>query len=113
MKINPVVYGLVVLMVFMGVILGFQRAGIWSVSGKLTATGESVQPLAEDVNTVKGWMTLEQVSTAFGIPVKEIIAAFELPADTPPSTALKELESDSFDIPSLRSWLAAQRQTQP
>jgi hypothetical protein len=112
-RINPVVYGLVVLVVFMGVILGFQRAGIWSVSGKVTATGERVQPSAADVNTIKGWMTLEQVSTAFGIPVIEILSAFDLPADTPPSAALKDLESESFDITSLRTWLADQRQIQP
>lgn len=113
MKINPIVYGAVVLVVFMGVILGFQQAGIWSVSGKVTASGERVQPAAVDVNTIKGWMTLEQVSTAFGIPVGEILSAFDLPADTPPSTALKDLESDTFDIPILRTWLAEQGQTQP
>ncbi len=36
MRINPFIYGVFVLVVFMGTILGFQAAGIWSVSGKIT-----------------------------------------------------------------------------
>ena len=105
MKVNPFVYGMIVLLVFFGIIIGFQQAGIWSTSGKVDSGGKQVQPSAGDVNSIKGWMTLEQVSTTFNIPVAEILSAFDLPADTPGSTALKDLESDKFDIPSLRSWL--------
>ena len=105
MKINPFVYGSVVLMVFLGVIFGFQRAGVWSTSGKVDVSGKSIQPSAADVNSIKGWMTLEQVSTTFGVPVPEILSAFNLPADTPVSTALKDMESDTFDITGLRTWL--------
>ena len=110
MKINPFVYGVIVLAVFLGVIFGFQGAGIWSTSGKVGASGERIQPSAADVNTIKGWMTLEQVSTTFNAPVTEIISAFNLPADTPGSTALKDLESDTFDIPALRTWLQNRQQ---
>jgi hypothetical protein len=112
MKINPFIYGVLVLTVFLGVILGFQGAGVWSTSGKMTGSGERIQPSAADVNTIKGWMTLEQVSTTFNIPVADILSAFKLPADTPASTALKDLESDTFDIPALRTWLQ-ERQTKP
>jgi len=105
MKINPFVYGAVVLAVFLGVIFGFQAAGIWSTSGKVNTSGQAIQPSAADVNSIKGWMTLEQVSTTFNVPVAEIISAFNLPANTPASTALKDLESDTFDITALRTWL--------
>jgi hypothetical protein len=105
MKVNPFVYGIIVLLVFFGIIIGFQQAGIWSTSGKVDSGGKQVQPSAEDVNSIKGWMTLKQVSTTFNIPVAEILSAFDLPADTPGTTALKDLESDTFDIPSLRTWL--------
>jgi hypothetical protein len=105
MKINPVVYGIIVLLVFFGIIIGFQQAGIWSTSGKVDSSGGRVQPSAGDVNSIKGWMTLDQVSTNFKIPVTEILSALNLPADTPGTTALKNLESDTFDIPSLRTWL--------
>ncbi len=105
MKINSSIYGVIVLTVFLGIVFGFQVAGIWSTSGKVDATGNAIQPSAADVNTIKGWMTLEQVSTTYGAPIPEILSAFNLPADTPASTALKDLESDTFDIPTLRTWL--------
>jgi hypothetical protein len=108
MKINPFVYGVIVLVVFLGVIFGFQAAGVWSTSGKVDTSGKALQPSAADVDTIKGWMTLEQVSTTFGVPVAEILTAFDLPADTSASTALKDLESDTLDIPTLRIWLQNQ-----
>ncbi len=112
MKINPFMYGIIVLLVFMGVIFGFQTAGIWSVSGKVDASGNAIQPSAADVNSIKGWMTLEQISTTFNVPVADILTAFNLPTDTPSSIAIKDLESDTFDTTALRTWLA-QRQSQP
>ncbi len=105
MKINPVIYGLVVLSLFMGVILGSQQVGWWSTSGKVDGSGQVLQPSAADVESIKGWMTLEQVSSAFQVPVVDILTAFRLPADTPASTPLKDLETDTFDIPSLRTWM--------
>lgn len=105
MKINPILYGVLVVIVFLGVILGFQSAGVWSVSGKVTSSGEKVAPSAGDVNTIKGWMTLEQVSTTFNVPVAEIVTQFKLPVDTSPATAIKDLESDLFSVSNLRTWL--------
>ena len=104
---------MIVVIVFLGIIVGFQQAGMWSTSGKVSASGERVQPSAADVDTIKGWMTLEQVSNTFNIPVTDILSAFDLPADTPPSTALKDLENDSFDIPALRTWLQEHKQLSP
>ena len=110
MKINPFVYGILVVGVFLGVIYGFRAVGVWSISGKIDGQGKAIQPSAADVNTIKGWMTLEQVSTAFEIPVADILAAFDLPADTPAPTPLKELESETFDMLLLREWLTVQTQ---
>jgi len=62
MRINPIIYGVIVLALFFGVILGFQSVGIWSTSGKVSASGEEIQPFAADVNTIKGWMILEQIA---------------------------------------------------
>jgi len=105
MRINPVVYGILVLVAFMGTIGLFQAAGIWSVSGKVTADGETAQPLATDVNTIKGWMTLDQITTTYNVSLVQIIQQFELPADTTASTAIKDLESDLFSVTNLRTWL--------
>jgi hypothetical protein len=106
MKIKPLVYGIVVLALFFGVIGGAKAAGLWAVSGKLTGTGEQVQPTGANVEEIKGWMTLSDVSTAYNVPVEEILAAFALAADTPGSAQLKELESPTFSVRSLRDWLA-------
>ena len=111
MKLNPFVYGVIVLGVFMGIILGAQQVGWWSVSGRVDGAGQAVQPSAADVSSIKGWMTLQQVSDSFQVPVAEILLAFDLPADTAASTALKDLESDTFDIPGLRTWLSEQAVT--
>jgi hypothetical protein len=113
MKINPIIYGAMVVIVFLGIIFGFQQAGVWSTSGKVNSSGERIQPSASDVNSIKGWMTLEQVSATFNVPVAEILSTFNLPADTPATTALKDLENDSFDIPFLRTWLQERQQITP
>jgi hypothetical protein len=109
MRINPYLYGVFVLVIFLGVILGFQAAGIWSVSGKTTGDGQAVQPAADDVNTIKGWMTLEQIVTIYNVPLADLLAQFNLPADTPVSTAIKDLESDTFSVTELRAWLVSRQ----
>jgi hypothetical protein len=105
MRINPFIYGALVLAVFLGTIGGFQAAGVWSTSGKVTADGQAVQPSADDVDSIKGWMTLEQITSTYRIPLAGLLAQFDLPADTPASTALKDLESDVFSVTVLRDWL--------
>ena len=105
MKVKPVIYGLLVVVLFFGVIAGAKAAGIWSVSGKLNASGEKVAPTGANVDEIKGWMTLNDVSTAYSVPVTEILAAFDLPADTPGRAQLKTLESDAFSVTNLRDWL--------
>jgi hypothetical protein len=111
MRITPVFYGAFVVTIFLGIILGFQAAGVWSISGKVDASGEQVQASAADVNTIKGWMTLEQIATTFNVPLADMYTQFDLPADTPPSTAIKDLESDTFDTTALREWLQRLSQT--
>lgn len=105
MRINPIFFGILVLGVFLGTVWGFQEAGIWSVSGKMDREGMTVQPSAEDVTTIKGWMTLEQISQTYQVPLEVIIRQFNLPAEIPASMAIKDLESDTFSVEGLREWL--------
>jgi hypothetical protein len=107
MKVNPFVYGLLVIVLFFGVIGGAKAVGVWSVSGKLSASGEKVAPTGTNVDEIKGWMTLDDISAAYKVPVAEILAAFNLPADTPGTVQIKTLESDTFSPVNLRTWLAA------
>jgi hypothetical protein len=110
MRINPTVYGVIILVVFFGIILAFQAEGVWSTSGKVAASGEAIQPSADDVNTIKGWMTLEQITTTFNVPLVDLLEQFDLPADTPATTAIKDLESDLFSVTTLRTWLESRSQ---
>jgi hypothetical protein len=107
MKVNPVIYGLLIVVLFFGVIGGAKAAGVWSVSGKLSASGEKVAPTGTNVDEIKGWMTLDAVSAAYNVPVAEILAAFNLPADTPGTAPINTLESDTFSPVNLRAWLKA------
>ena len=111
MRIKPMIYGVLVLVVFFGIILGSKSLGIWSTSGKVSASGEQIQPSSGDVNTIKGWMTLEQITTTFDVPLADLLKQFDLPADTPATTAIKDLESDLFSVTNLKTWL--QSRTQP
>lgn len=105
MKINPLLFDILAVGLFMGVIAGFQAAGVWSVSGKFTNDGRAIQPLASDVNTIKGWMTLEQIASVYQVPLDELLAGVGLPVDTPGSTAVKDLESDTFETDFLKIFL--------
>jgi len=105
MKINPIVYGILVITVFFGIILGFQAAGVWSTSGKVDNSGKAIQPSASDPTSIKGWMTLEQVVNTYNVSLADILTQFNLPSTTPVTTAVKDLESDTFDTSALIAWL--------
>lgn len=106
-RIPPVAYGLLVIAVFAGVIGIGMASGTFQTTGRTTAGGERVAPQGDTVTEIKGWMAIGDVASAWNVPLPEILAAFSLPADTPPATALKDLESDLFSVSALRDWLAA------
>ena len=107
MRVNPFVYGLLALTIFLGVIWGAKAAGVWSISGKVSASGEKVLPTGTNVEEIKGWMTLGDIAKAYNVPIEEIIKAFDLPATTTAATQVKSLESGTFTTSGLRTWLAA------
>jgi hypothetical protein len=104
-RIPPVAYGILVIAVFAGVIGIGMASGTFQTSGRTAAGGERVAPQGETVTEIKGWMAVGDVAMAWDVPLPEILAAFDLPADTPPATALKDLESDLFSVSALRDWL--------
>jgi len=106
-RIPPVAYGLLVVVVFAGVIGIGMASGTFQTTGRTTAGGERVAPQGESVTEIKGWMAIGDVASAWSVPLPEILAAFDLPADTPPATALKDLESEMFSVSALRDWLGA------
>jgi hypothetical protein len=105
-RIPPVAFGILILVVFAGTIGVAATAGYWQTSGRTTAGGERVVPQGVNVSEIKGWMAIGDVADAWDIPLADLLAQFALPADTPASTAIKELESETFTVTGLRAWLA-------
>jgi len=116
MRIKPALYGALVVGIFAGTIAIAGAAGAWQTTGRTasgtgssdgTGAGSSAALTGQTTTEIKGWMAIGDVSIAWNIPLAEILAAFDLPADTAPETALKDLESDLFSVSSVRDWLDA------
>jgi len=107
-RVNLVVYAALVLVLFLGVIETAKLAGVWSTSGKLTASGEQVQITGTDPAEIKGWMTIDDVLTAYRVPKEQFYTQFQIPADLPAATPLKEIEPlvPDFSVTAVRDWLA-------
>jgi hypothetical protein len=106
MRLNPYVYGVLALVLFLSVIYGAKAAEYWHTSDRVTESGETVTVDVNDVDTVKGWMTFADVSDAFKIPVTEIYAGLKLPADTPSGKQLKDVaRANGMEVDDVRDWL--------
>lgn len=131
MRMNPFAFGILVVALFAGSIGVAMAAGVWQSTGRSGAgmgaeagsgaedgsnaeagagegqgAGRTMPATITDPVSIKGWMAIGDVAEAAGVDLGEILAAFDLPADTPPATELKELESDAFSVSALRAWLA-------
>ena len=108
-RVNLAVYAALVLILFLGAIESARLAGVWSTSGKLTASGEQVQITGADPAEIKGWMTIADVITAYHVPKEQFYAQFQLPADLPQASPLKDIEPivPNFSVMAVRDWLAA------
>lgn len=114
MRVNPYLYGALAVILLVGVVSAAQSAGFWSTDNKYTRTGEKVQADPTNVDTIKGWMTLGDISRTYRVPVEEILAAFNLPPDTPSTATLKSLaesKDGDFEVSALRSWLGRRLKT--
>jgi hypothetical protein len=110
LHVSGLAYAALTLVLFFGSIQVAQYAGLWSVSGKLTAEGKPVELTGADPAEVKGWMTIQQVLDAYPVDQAALYERFGIPVDTPPSTPLKDLESmaPDFSVTDLRTWIAEQ-----
>ena len=108
-RVNLAVYAALILILFLGVIESAKLAGVWSTSGKLTASGEQVQITGADPAEIKGWMTIEAVITAYRVPKEQFYTQFHIPADLPVATPLKDIEPivPDFSVTAVRDWLVA------
>jgi hypothetical protein len=114
MRLNPYVYGILAVVIFLATIYGARAGGYWHTSDRVTESGEKVEIDVNNVDTVKGWMTINDVSKAFNIPPAEIYAGLKLPADTPTDKQLKEImRANKMEVDDLRLWLKKRTKATP
>lgn len=112
MRMKPAIYGLLVVGLFAGTVAVAAAAGAWQTTGGSGTgggadAGNGATLTGSSTTEIKGWMKIGDVATTWNIPLPEILDAFDLPADTAPAAALKDLESDLFSVTNLREWLDA------
>lgn len=99
MRVNRYLMPLIVLVGLLGTVIVAQALGLWATSGRASVNLDSLTPA-----DIKGWMTLQQVADGLGVPLAEVYAAGGVPADIPPTTALKDLEAlvEGFETSAVR-----------
>jgi hypothetical protein len=105
--IRPSVYLTVVLVVFLGVIGTAQAAGWWSTTGRVTTDGVKIAITGTDPTEIKGWMTIQDVLTAYHVPKADLYTHFGIPNAVPETAQLKSLEGEvpNFSVTELQAWL--------
>ena len=104
MRVNKFLLPLFGVVPMVAIVLIAQLTGNWSTSGRATVDMANMKP--EDI---KGWMTWQEVSDGFGIPLDELYALTGVPNDIPPTTAMKDMEGllDGFETTTVREVVAA------
>ena len=91
-RLNLYVYAALALVVFVMAVPVARANGFWSVSGKVTGTGEKVSVTGLDPAEIKGWMTIKDVLASYKVSQQEFYAKFSIPADHPTDQALSTIE---------------------
>lgn len=115
MRVNRFFMPILVIVVLLGTTFIAQAAGFWSTSGKdstdledmtaadlkgwmtLQHTGTGSTPLPPGqmlpANQINGRMTLRDVSDQCGVPLDQLLATPNLPPESDPNAAIKDLIS--------------------
>jgi len=105
MRVNPFLMPIILIVAMLGTVFAAQAMGQWTTSGRAAINLEKMTPA-----DLKGWMTLQQVVDGLQMPKEQVYAAGKIPADTPLSTPLKDLEKliPGFETSVLRDALTKQ-----
>lgn len=84
--------------------------GNWSTSGRTSVDMASLTP-----ENIKGWMTWQDISDGLDIPLDDLYTLFAVPADIPPTTALKDMEKllAGFETSTVRETLSVRQAGPP
>ena len=108
-------YPVLVLALFLGIVQASRLTPYWNTASRSveaapvgeTATDGTTAPALADTADLKGSWTIADVAKTFQVPADEIKAHFEIPAETPDSTAVKDISKikEGFEVSLLRDWL--------
>jgi hypothetical protein len=100
MTVNKFLMPALVIVTLLGSVMVAKATGDWSVSGREMI---DLRNLASGAD-VRGWMTLEQLSQGFDIPLADLYSNMAIPVEVKPDTALKDLEGilPDFEVNSVR-----------
>jgi len=101
MRINPFFMPILLIVALLGTTFTAQALGIWTTSGRDAVDVTKLTPA-----DLKGWMTLQQLIDGLPISQADLYRVGGIPSDTPPTTALKDMES-VVSVTTLREKLTA------
>lgn len=104
MRVHPFFMPIIIIVALFGTVFTAQALGQWSTSGKTSVDLTKLTPA-----DIKGWMTIQQVIDGLHVPPEWVYEAGNIPADVPPTTAMKDLEKlvPGFETSAMRDALTA------
>ena len=106
-RVNKLLMPVLVVLTLLGSVWVAKAAGLWQTSGRdqilLDGSG---QP---DPAGIKGWMTLDDLSETYGVPLADLYVMIGAGPDLSSGTALKEMEAivPGFEVSAVRAGVAA------
>lgn len=98
-RMNKYAMPVLAVLALLGSVWVAKAAGMWQTSGRgQILLDETGQP---DPAGIKGWMTLEDVSETYGLPLDVVHILIGADASVPSSTAMKDLEKL---VPGMEVW---------
>jgi hypothetical protein len=98
-RVNKYLVPVLGVLALLGSVWVAKAAGAWQVSGRgvilVDESGEA------DPQGIKGWMTLSDVSSVYGVPLDALYTMIGAGPEVPPDTALKDLEKL---VPGMEVW---------
>lgn len=107
LRVNRYLVPIVAVLTLLGSVWVAKAAGVWQTSGRgQILLDESGQP---DPLGIKGWMTLDDISSTYGIPLADLYILIGAEDTVAPETALKDLEKvvPGMEVSAVRGGVAA------
>ena len=87
MRVHRIVMPIIAVVVLLGSVQIANALGWWQTSGKSLVDMDNFMP-----EHIRGWMSLELIADGSGVPIETLYEVLGVPADFPPTTAMKDLE---------------------